>query len=193
MNSTVYMLKCKPDNVTHQSVLVTMGTDRSKCGGDTLNCLVILRNNGSTPTCRWFIWYILWTWTLHVYILCHMLYFRTVHAKCYHCVTSCCSHTLFTYFSSIHIICPKTAHFAFYWLIPTDVELKFNMAVSLCRYQIVVEIIHATTISSLPQLKKQKGTKTLQFTNATKAKMWECNHCGVAKKFSTFLVVGTTL
>lgn len=29
------------------------------------------------------------------------------------------------------------------------------------RYQIVVEIIHATTISNLPQLKKQKGKRCL--------------------------------
>lgn len=42
------------------------------------------------------------------------------------------------------------------------------MDVFLCRYQIVVEIIHATTISSLPQLKKQKGTKILQFTETPK-------------------------
>lgn len=34
----------------------------------------------------------------------------------------------------------------------------FVSCTSLCRYQIVVEIIHATTISTLPQLKKQKGT-----------------------------------
>lgn len=37
-------------------------------------------------------------------------------------------------------------------------QLIFFFSESLfCRYQIVVEIIHATTISSLPQLKKQKG------------------------------------
>lgn len=57
-----------------------------------------------------------------------------------------------------YLMFPKKVRRAVYWLIPADAALKFNTAVSLRRYQIVVEIIHATTISSLPQLKKQKGT-----------------------------------
>lgn len=36
-------------------------------------------------------------------------------------------------------------------------QLTYFNYLFFCRYQIVVEIIHATTISSLPQLKKQKG------------------------------------
>lgn len=47
----------------------------------------------------------------------------------------------------------------------TDELIEFS--VFSCRYQIVVEIIHATTISSLPQLKKQKGRETVLFKNIT--------------------------
>ncbi|KAG7248848.1 hypothetical protein CRUP_015182, partial [Coryphaenoides rupestris] len=41
-------------------------------------------------------------------------------------------------------------------LISTSADVNF---LKQLRYQIVVEIIHATTISSLPQLKKQKDRK----------------------------------
>lgn len=119
---------------------------------------------------------ILWTLIPHSLSLWHLFTCQNNHkCKVIPIFTSYFSNILFSYFSPIYC-CWQSIMLFIYWF---QLILNCNLIwlLSPCRYQIVVEIIHATTISSLPQLKKQKGTKTRQCTMATKWQRTEENVC----------------
>lgn len=135
----------------------------------------------------------MWCWTgstisLLIYSILSILWTLIPH-PCSHVIpifTSDFIHILFAYFSTIYC-CWQSITLFIYWF---QLILNCNLIwlLSLCRYQIVVEIIHATTISSLPQLKKQKGTETQQCTMETRWQHTKENvcMCHVDKKTPSF-------
>lgn len=77
-----------------------------------------------------------------------------------------------SYFSLSVLFCLFIWEFWLAWCL-------FFLCIFLVRYQIVVEIIHATTISTLPQLKKQKGKIIAQLRGSKSLKtrqIW-CLYC----------------
>ena len=155
-------IKSKLYSVIYQSVYcfgVKVGTNKFNLRAPMQYCLHILIYNP----------YLLAT---NISFCFMFTYCATCHACCtyYDCkmLPLCCimlhSYLFFIYLISVHFISCKFCILSndYYSCQPANHQ-HFSF-----RYQIVVEIIHATTISSLPQLKKQKGMKTLQFTDGKK-------------------------